>query len=79
MDMPVLLTSAEDDCLRWISLPFMLLLRDSCPLLLWPWLWPIGVPATWAKNWMTFFVFSVLPAPDSPLQNSNDTGTMLVW
>lgn len=23
--------------------------------------------ATWAKYWMTFFVFSVFPAPDSPL------------
>lgn len=24
--------------------------------------------ATWAKNWITFFVFSVLPAPLSPVQ-----------
>lgn len=24
--------------------------------------------AMWARYWMTFFVFSVLPAPDSPLQ-----------
>lgn len=24
--------------------------------------------ATWAKYWMTFFVFSVFPAPDSPLE-----------
>ena len=24
--------------------------------------------ATYAKYWITFFVFSVLPAPDSPLK-----------
>ncbi len=24
--------------------------------------------ATYARYWMTFFVFSVLPAPDSPLE-----------
>lgn len=23
--------------------------------------------ATWARYWMTFFVFSVFPAPDSPV------------
>ncbi len=28
--------------------------------------------ATWAKYWMTFFVFSVLPAPDSPLHKQNN-------
>ncbi len=26
-----------------------------------------AVAATYAKYWMTFLVFSVLPAPDSPL------------
>lgn len=26
--------------------------------------------ATWAKYWMTFFVFSVFPAPDSPLEHT---------
>jgi hypothetical protein len=31
---------------------------------------PPEVPATEARNWMTFFVFSVLPAPDSPLPHS---------
>lgn len=25
-------------------------------------------PATWARYWMTFLVFSVFPAPDSPLE-----------
>lgn len=28
---------------------------------------PLWEEATWAKYWMTFFVFSVFPAPDSPL------------
>ena len=28
----------------------------------------LPVPPMLAKYWMTFFVFSVLPAPDSPLQ-----------
>jgi hypothetical protein len=31
----------------------------------------LAVPATAARYWITFFVFSVLPAPDSPL--SHDT------
>lgn len=29
---------------------------------------PLCEEATWARYWMTFFVFSVLPAPDSPLE-----------
>lgn len=29
---------------------------------------PLCEEATWARYWMTFFVFSVLPAPDSPLK-----------
>lgn len=28
---------------------------------------PLCDEATWARYWMTFLVFSVLPAPDSPL------------
>lgn len=28
---------------------------------------PFGDDATWARYWMTFLVFSVFPAPDSPL------------
>lgn len=36
---------------------------------------PLCEEATWARYWMTFFVFSVLPAPDSPLKN-NVTGNM---
>lgn len=34
---------------------------------------PLCEEATWARYWMTFFVFSVLPAPDSPLGNSSQT------
>lgn len=30
---------------------------------------PLCEEATWARYWMTFFVFSVLPAPDSPLKS----------
>ena len=30
--------------------------------------------ATWAKYWMTFLVFSVFPAPDSPLEKQNMGG-----
>jgi len=30
--------------------------------------------ATAARYWMTFFVFSVFPAPDSPLQSVSTTG-----
>lgn len=29
---------------------------------------PFGDDATWARYWMTFLVFSVFPAPDSPLR-----------
>lgn len=29
---------------------------------------PLWEEATWAKYWITFFVFSVFPAPDSPLE-----------
>lgn len=29
--------------------------------------------ATWARYWMTFLVFSVFPAPDSPLNTQTDT------
>ena len=35
-----------------------------CAALEWEW------PATDAKYWITFLVFSVLPAPDSPLQKN---------
>lgn len=35
--------------------------------MLWSFL-PLCEEATYAKYWMTFLVFSVLPAPDSPLQ-----------
>ena len=31
---------------------------------------PLCEEATWARYWMTFFVFSVLPAPDSPLKTN---------
>lgn len=31
---------------------------------------PLCEEATWARYWMTFFVFSVLPAPDSPLKQT---------
>lgn len=34
---------------------------------------PLGDDATWARYWMTFFVFSVFPAPDSPLWGSKGT------
>jgi hypothetical protein len=32
---------------------------------------PLTPAATKAKYWITFFVFSVLPAPDSPLIYNN--------
>lgn len=35
--------------------------------MLWSFL-PLCDDATWARYWMTFLVFSVFPAPDSPLQ-----------
>lgn len=36
--------------------------------ILWSFL-PLWEEATWARYWITFLVFSVFPAPDSPLQN----------
>lgn len=35
----------------------------------------LPIPPILAKYWMTFFVFSVLPAPDSPLQVENESST----
>ena len=43
-------------------------LVETCALL-----WP----ATDAKYWMTFFVFSVFPAPLSPLENTHHTAMLL--
>ena len=41
---------------------------------------PLCEEATWARYWMTFFVFSVLPAPDSPLQTKSvDKNMSRVW
>lgn len=37
---------------------------------------PLCEEATWARYWMTFFVFSVLPAPDSPLKTTKETDGM---
>lgn len=37
----------------------------------WPW-WE--APATIARYWITFFVFSVFPAPDSPLRSARGDG-----
>lgn len=39
--------------------------------ILWSFL-PLWEEATWARYWITFLVFSVFPAPDSPLQNISD-------
>lgn len=33
---------------------------------------PFGDDATWARYWMTFLVFSVFPAPDSPLWGTQE-------
>lgn len=44
---------------------------------------PLWEEATWAKYWITFFVFSVFPAPDSPLEytvrdtNKKNTDSLL--
>ena len=40
--------------------------------ILWSFL-PLWEEATCARYWMTFFVFSVLPAPDSPLWDKRST------
>lgn len=39
--------------------------------MLWSFL-PLWEEATCARYWMTFFVFSVFPAPDSPLRQKNN-------
>jgi hypothetical protein len=36
-------------------------------------------PATDAKYWTTFFVFSVFPAPLSPLENRHHTAILLFF
>lgn len=37
-------------------------------------------PDTWARYWITFFVFSVFPAPDSPLSVQENTSLeQFVW
>lgn len=43
--------------------------------ILWSFL-PLCEEATWARYWMTFFVFSVFPAPDSPLKEISTSATL---
>ena len=50
--------------LRVAHLATFLLLASSSPFF-------DEAAATRAKYWITFFVFSVLPAPDSPLWNNH--------
>lgn len=74
------LTNLDELLLRIVcALPNDSSIGFACSIWCWSWFACLSIDATSVKYWITFLVFSVFPAPDSPLFFFNNILTFPVF